>query len=437
MYGIRLLRESTMKAVFSNRIQIEGNADMLAVLEEELTYRLPPRMPQDPPIIIKTIRPLREGIVSIPMGRIDLVPKNYDIVDKRITRPVEFPEFAFTLRESQQAVYDRVIDNTIINAWVSWGKTITALSIAKKLGNKTLVVTHTTNLRNQWEGEVKKAFGITPGRIGSGEFDTSGPITIGNIQTLYRRMDDIKQRFGTVILDEMHHVSSPTFTRIVDEMPARFKIGLTGTLERKDGRHVVFRDYFGNTVLKPPKENYMIPKIDVIKSDIRFLDGSYTPWAERVNHLANNEEYVHTVAMIAARYAALGHKVLVVSDRVAFLKVCARLVGNRAICITGDMPFEERDIAMKQMKGDKNILFGTQSIFSEGISLDELSCLVLATPVNNDPLLTQLIGRIVREKEGKIQPTVVDIHLKGKTATRQATARMGYYIKEDYKVKIL
>ena len=426
-----------MKAVYSNRIQIEGDTDMLSVLEEELTYRLPPRMPQDPPIIIKTIRPLREGIVSIPMGRTDLVPKHYDIIDKRITRPVEFPEFAFDLRESQQAVYDRVIDNTIINAWVSWGKTITALSIAKKLANKTLVVTHTTNLRNQWEREVEKAFGIKAGRIGSGDFDTTPPITIGNIQTLYRRMDDIKQRFGTVILDEMHHVSSPTFTRIVDEMPARFKIGLTGTLERKDGRHVVFRDYFGNTVLKPPKENYLVPKVDVIKSEVRFLDGSYTPWAERVNHLVNTEEYVHSISMIAARYAALGHKVLVVSDRVAFLKICARLVGNRAICITGDMPFEERDVAMKQMKGDKNILFGTQSIFSEGISLDDLSCLVLGTPVNNDPLLTQLIGRIVRKKEGKIQPTVVDIHLKGKTAARQANARMGYYIKEGYKVKIL
>ena len=426
-----------MKAVYSNRIQIEGDTDMLSVLEEELTYRLPPRMPQDPPIIIKTIRPLREGIVSIPMGRTDLVPKHYDIIDKRITRPVEFPEFAFDLRESQQAVYDRVIDNTIINAWVSWGKTITALSIAKKLANKTLVVTHTTNLRNQWEREVEKAFGIKAGRIGSGDFDTTPPITIGNIQTLYRRMDDIKQRFGTVILDEMHHVSSPTFTRIVDEMPARYKIGLTGTLERKDGRHVVFRDYFGNTVLKPPKENYLVPKVDVIKSEVRFLDGSYTPWAERVNHLVNTEEYVHSISMIAARYAALGHKVLVVSDRVAFLKICARLVGNRAICITGDMPFEERDVAMKQMKGDKNILFGTQSIFSEGISLDDLSCLVLGTPVNNDPLLTQLIGRIVRKKEGKIQPTVVDIHLKGKTATRQANARMGYYIKEGYKVKIL
>ena len=101
------------------------------------------------------------------------------------------------------------------------------------------------------------------------------------------------------------------------------------------------------------------------------------------------------------------------------------------------MEFAERDKTMKQIGGSKNILFGTQAIFSEGISLDDLSCLVLATPVNNEPLLTQLIGRIIRQKEGKLQPTVVDIHLKGKTATRQANARMGYYIKQDYKVKVL
>lgn len=258
----------------------------------------------------------------------------------------------------------------------------------------------------------------------------------GNIQSLYRRIDDIKHLFGTVILDEMHHVSSPTFTRIIDEMPARYKIGLTGTLERKDGRHVVFRDYFGTQIHKPPKENYMTPTIDVIKSEVRFLDGSYTPWAERINHLANNEEYVNSVALIAAKYAAEGHKVLVVSDRVAFLKVCHRLVGENSVCITGDMDFEEREKTMN-MIGEKDILFGTQSIFSEGISLDKLSCLVLATPINNEPLLTQLIGRVIRKKEGKCQPKVIDIHLKGKTASRQANARMGYYMKQGYDVNVL
>ncbi|MDB3989738.1 DEAD/DEAH box helicase family protein [Pseudomonadales bacterium] len=426
-----------MKAVLSNRIYLEVNTETHNKIEKELTYTLAPRMPSDPPIVFKTIRFIREGLVSIPIGREDLIPSDYEIIDKRVTSPVEHEKFKFELRPSQKRVHDEVNDNAIINAWVSWGKTFTGLAIAAKLGQKTLVVTHTTNLRNQWEKEVQKCFGIEPGRIGSGDFKIDAPIVVGNIQSLYRKMDDIKQVFGTVILDEMHHVSSPTFTRIVDEMPARYKVGLTGTLERKDGRHVVFRDYFGNNVFKPPKENYLIPRIDIVQSDIRFLDGAYTPWAERINHLATNEEYVHSVSMIAAKYAAEGHKVLVVSDRVAFLKACAILCGDKAVHITGDMGFEEREDTMNMIKKDKNILFGTQSIFSEGISLNELSCLVLGTPINNEPLLTQLIGRVIRDKKGKQQPVVIDIHLKGKTAARQANARMGYYIKQDYEVNIL
>jgi superfamily II DNA or RNA helicase len=69
--------------------------------------------------------------------------------------------------------------------------------------------------------------------------------------------------------------------------------------------------------------------------------------------------------------------------------------------------------------------------------LNELSCLVLGTPVNNEPLLTQLIGRVVRKLDGKRQPVIVDINLKGKTASRQANARMGYYIREGYEVAVL
>ena len=104
-----------MKAVISNRIQLQGDAVLLENLERELTYSLPPRMPQDPPMIIKTIRPLREGLVSIPVGRLDLIPEDYEIIDKRVQAPTHFPEFKFELRASQQAVYDEVFDLSLIH----------------------------------------------------------------------------------------------------------------------------------------------------------------------------------------------------------------------------------------------------------------------------------------------------------------------------------
>ena len=428
-----------MKAVISNRIYLQVTDEYKEVLSKELTYTIPSYNPKDPPLVIKNMARIRGGLVTIPVGRTDLIPEGYEIVDTRINMPVDIPAFKHDLRSSQKDVYDEVEDNCIINAWVSWGKTFTGLAIAGKLGQKTLVVVHTVPLRNQWTREVENVFGFTPGIIGSGKFNISPPIVIGNTQSLYRNIPRVSKEFGTIILDEMHHVSSPTFSKVIDTSYARYKIGLSGTIERKDGKHVVFRDYFGNKVIKPPKENYMTPKVHVYRSDIRFMDGAKTPWATKVTELSYNEEYLHSVAMLAAVYAEKnGHKVLVVSDRVHFLQTCAKLAGDRAICITGEIPHEDRETLMSKITtGEANILFGTQAIFSEGISLDDLSCLILGTPVNNEPLLTQLIGRVIRKKEGKKTPVVIDIHLKGNTARRQASNRMGYYMKQGYKIQEL
>ena len=427
-----------MKAVISNRIYLEVTEEYKEVLSKELTYSIPSYNPLDPPIVIKNMSRVRKDLVTIPVGRTDLIPDDYEVVDKRISLPVEFPSFKFDLRESQQAVYDEIDDNAIINAWVSWGKTFTGLAIAGKLGQKTLVVTHTVPLRNQWAKEVEKVFGFTPSVIGSGSFDMSKPITVSNTQTLYRNIPKIRKEFGTIILDEMHHVSSPTFSKVIDTNYCRYKIGLSGTIERKDGKHVVFRDYFGSKLFKPPKENFMAPTVHILRSEVRFMDGNRIPWANRVTALGNNDEYRHTVAMAAAAYAAKGHKVLVVSDRVHFLKACAELAGENAICVTGEVAHEDRETYLEEIRqGRKSILFGTQAIFSEGISVNNLSCLILGTPVNNEPLLTQLIGRVIRKEEGKRDPVIIDIHLKGNTAKKQASNRIGYYMKQGYKIKQL
>jgi superfamily II DNA or RNA helicase len=427
-----------MKAVISHRIYMDCTEEVQERIDKELTYTIPTHNPLDPPEVIKNMGIIRNGLVSLPIGRTDLIPSNYEIVDRRVNKPVEFPEFKFELRQSQKDVYDAIEDNSIINAWVSWGKTFTGLAIAGKLGQKTLVVTHTVALRNQWAKEVEKVYGIKAGIIGSGKFELDAPIVIGNTQTLYRNVDKIRKEFGTVILDEMHHVSSPTFSKILDTNYCRYKIGLSGTIERKDGKHVVFRDYFGNTLFKPPKENYMTPTVHIVPSEIRFMDGARIPWANRVTKLANDEEYRHTIALLAAAYAAKGHKVLVVSDRVSFLKACSELTGDKSICVTGEVSHEDRETLVDEiLYGDANVLYGTQAIFSEGISVDTLSCLILATPVNNEPLLTQLCGRVIRKKEGKIDPVIIDIHLKGNTARKQASNRVGFYMKQGWNMKYL
>ena len=145
-------------------------------------------------------------------------------------------------------------------------------------------------------------------------------IVVGNVQTLYKMRGRIEREFGTLIVDECHHIPANTFSRLVDASYARYKIGLSGTVERKDGKHVMMPDYFGFDKYTPPKENYMEPKVDVIRSTIRFMDGAKIPWANRINDLVNQEEYGKLICFLAAAYRKQGHKVLLLSDRVYFLK---------------------------------------------------------------------------------------------------------------------
>jgi superfamily II DNA or RNA helicase len=404
-------------------------------LDKALTYKIDSYRSDVAPTMIKNVRKIRNGLVSIPVGRFDLIPEGYEIKDKRVLLPVDFPKFKFDLRQSQQDVYDAIEDNAIINAFVSWGKTFTALAVAAKLGQKTLVVTHTVSLRTQWEKEIRKVFGIEPGIIGSGKYDISPPIVVGNIQTLYKLRGKIEKEFGTLIIDECHHIPANTFSKLVDASYARYKIGLSGTVQRKDGKHVIMPDYFGHTKFTPLKENYMEPTIEVIQTKIRFMDGAKIPWANRINDLVRQEEYGKLICFLAAAYRKQGHKVLLLSDRVYFLKRVKETLGEHCELITGEVPLADREKKIERVQSGKvDILLGTQSIFSEGISVNPLSCLILATPVSNTPLLTQLVGRVIREYPGKIDPVVVDINLKGKTAEKQAKLRLGHYLQQGYNV---
>ncbi len=427
------------KAVISDRIYLDSvTPEEMDIIEAQTTYEIIARAGNNTfREIINNFRRIKPNMCSVPSGRIDLIDVDYEVVDKRVLKPVEFPTFKGSLRESQQEVYDAVNESCMINAFPSWGKTYSALAIAAKLGQKTLVVTHTTGLRDQWIAEIEKVFGIEAGVVGSGKYNIKPIIVVGNVQSLVKVIDQIREDFGTLILDEMHHVSAATFSKIVDKSKARYKIGLSGTLIRKDKKHIIFQDYFGFNIFKPEKENSLTPQIVIVDTNIVLKPSLH--WSNRVTDLeVYNEDYRHMVVDLANNAASKGYKVLVVGSRVDFLKWAAEQ-SNKAISITGEMKStEERAKALKSLSTPEvDILYGTMSIFSEGISQNDLSCLILATPINNEPLLTQLIGRIIREAPGKKQPLVIDINLKGNSTKAQANTRMGHYIKQGYQVRIL
>lgn len=428
--------EKILKAVLSNRIFLTRTDELAEKLASELTYELPGPTKSSMPVRICNVSGINSKILSIPIGRIDLIPKNYTIIEKRIFNEVQLSmNSSIILRDSQKEIYDLIDDNWIVNAKPGWGKTFTALAIAEKLKQKTLIIVHTVKIRNQWVSECKKMFGFEPGIIGSGKFDTSTPIVISNVQTLKDVTIKVVNLFGTIIVDEVHHLPAKSFKEIVDKIRSRYKIGLTGTLGRRDKQHLLIPDFISNNIYKPTKENVVDPMIIIYNSKFSIPGNYMMPWANRINQLAYNETYQQEIIDLVNAQTKRGHKVLIVSDRIEFLRKCSEKTKD-SICITSTTK-EQKSLENEIKTGSKTSLYGSISIYKEGISINELSCLILATPTNNEYLLEQLIGRIMRLCNNKMKPEVIDIVMDCKTGKNQFKTRKAFYINEGYKIATL
>lgn len=426
------------KAIISNRIYMDDpGKEHTKHIMRTLTYKIHKDTGSKKFVSVETIRnykSLLNGIMTVPQGRLDLIPENYELVDKRVLNPVPFPNTKFDLRDDQKIIYDQVTDTCFINALVGWGKTFTALHLAKKFGQKTLVITHTTALRDQWIEEIETLFGLSPGVIGSGKFDIEDhAIVVGNIQTIVKNLDVLNKEFGTIILDEAHHCPATTFAGTVDAFHARYRIALSGTMIRKDGKHILFQDYFGHTVYKPPQSNTINPTVHIVKSGLTLRPGA--TWVEKINDLTQNDNYRKFIAGLATMHISGGHSVLIVADRVEFLEKVKEYVGETCLLVTGETDFEARQRAKEQiLNREKMCIAGSRQIFAEGISINILSCVILAVPMSNDSLLEQIVGRIMRPHEGKLDPIVVDIQFAGWADKKQNTDRLGLYLRKGWEV---
>ena len=425
------------KAIISNRIYLDVTPELQYTLVKALTYKIKKNIPGATHFsqfeIIKNYRLIGKTVISIPVGRTDLIPADFEVIDKRVLHELPFPNPKLEMLPAQKVVYDAVDDTCFINAMVGWGKTFCALNIARKLGQKTLVVCHNTMLRDQWADEVQKLYGMPVGIIGSGHYDIDHSIVIGNIQTLTKIVPKIAKEFGTIIVDEAHHCPASTFTAFIDGMYARYKIGLSGTMTRKDGKHILFRDFFGSKLHQPPASNTMTPSVRIVKTGIALAQGE--PWVKKMNILLYDPDYQKFIAHAARMQMEKGHKVLIIADRVEFLQQVGELIGDSCVCITGGTTYEERTELKRQIEeGEKSCIAGSRQIFSEGISVNILSCVILAAPIANDALLEQIVGRIMRQHEGKLEPLVLDMNFSGPSDRKQNRDRQAFYSRKGWNV---
>lgn len=129
------------------------------------------------------------------------------------------------------------------------GKTIVAFDAVARLGVRTLVVVPTIELLRQWHTETVARLGAPDGvvgMIGGGErvYGSITIITYDSAAMPRRRLDG----YGLLIFDEAHHLPAQSYRTIASKCRAPWRLGLSATIERADGRHAELEQLIGPLV---------------------------------------------------------------------------------------------------------------------------------------------------------------------------------------------
>lgn len=330
----------------------------------------------------------------------------------------------------------------IINMGCAAGKTVMGINIACRLGLKTLIVVHKEFLARQWEERIEQfAAGASIGRIQGSSFDVDGKdFVVAMVQTMSVRKfdDDAFDSFGTVIVDECHHMSAEVFCRSLHRT-FRHSLGLSATLRRADGLSHVFQWFIGDVVFRSsrPKGEAVHVEVHAAKSSRPIADvytrGSVVNVSRVVSDVCEDPSRLQAVARIISDTIAdrPGAKILVLSERRTHLRSLSDAIdarGARIAFYVGGM--KQGDLKAAE---DADVVLGTFAMAAEGMDIPSLDTLVLASPKGN---IEQPVGRILRvrpEDRGR-PPLVIDIVDDSQFLSALASRRAAFYSRAGYVV---
>ena len=177
-------------------------------------------------------------------------------------------EFKGTLRDYQEPVVAKFINNVTASGLPSggllelpcaWGKTSASLYIMSQLKKKTIVIVHKEFLMNQWIERIAQF--VPAARIGKIQGPTidvlDKDIVLCMLQSLINKEypAELFSQFGLTIIDEVHHISSQTFSNSLFKVVTKYMLGLSATMDRKDGTTKVFKMFLGPVIHKVERKN--------------------------------------------------------------------------------------------------------------------------------------------------------------------------------------
>ena len=338
----------------------------------------------------------------------------FKIIDQRVKQDeVNFPN-DIELKSIQETAIESTRDKDfgVIVSPPGSGKTIIGLKIIAEKGQPALIIVHRQQLFDQWIERIQSFLKIPKkeiGQIGKQKFKPGKSITVAMIQTLSKssRINEIADKFGTIIIDECHHVPAKTFRETITKFNSYYLYGLTATPKRKNNDQKLIFVYIGNILYKVEqhedlKEKSVKPEINIKETNL------YAPFDYRIDNYETisriliydtqrNNLILNDIQENISRF----NTILVLTERKAHVEILNLYLKDHfeTITIHGEDSERSKNNKIAQIKhGHFRIVISTGQYFGEGMDLDKLDCLFIVYPFAFEGKLVQYIGRIQRSK---------------------------------------
>lgn len=355
--------------------------------------------------------------------------------------------FSGSLRPLQEKIVNSFLEkgNGLIEVGCGQGKTICALNIIQRLGKKTLVVVHKEFLLNQWVERIAEFLPNTRvGRIQGQNIDIENKdIVIGMLQSLSMKEynDDVFSSFGFIVFDEVHHISSEVFSNFLFKVVANHMLGLSATMERKDGTTPFFKMFLGDVVYKQTeKEAYNVivrayeyknadPEFNEVEYDMRG-NVKYSTMITKLCSYNHRTEFVLNIIADLLKERPT-NQIMVIAHNKSVLKYIHDAIVERDMSSVGYYVGGMKEKDLKESE-KKNVIIATYSMAAEALDIKTLTTLIMVTPKTD---IEQAVGRILREKHSS--PIVVDIVDTHSLFKNQWKKRKTFYNSQKYKIECM
>lgn len=374
---------------------------------------------------------IEQGYLSLPRGCFDQVEAllyQHNICiktnDQRQRGQTITLQAELCLRKKQQLAVKSLIkhDTGILHAPTAFGKTVTAIGVILERCTNTLILTHSRQLVDQWKDRLNSFLpNAKIGIISGGRRKPTQFIDIATYQSLINKKDntinELVQEYGQVIVDECHHVSSPRFEMVLNEVKAKYVLGLTATPDRQDGHQKIMlmllgsirhkakqkhREHFDQEVIIHNLFDY--PPQKLVLSNERPRISDVYRW------ITENDQRSQQIVEDAIDSIQQGKHPLILTERREHADKINTLFirrGINSVILKGAMKTSERK-NIEQRLVDSQVIVATGKYIGEGFDLPRLDTLFLAMPIAWKGSLAQYAGRIHRKHDGKTQVTIHD-----------------------------